>query len=61
LAEQGLEILLMLGDASDKRIGIREGILHLLSRLALRIAFGAEQQANKNGGDKHGQGAGCPD
>jgi hypothetical protein len=34
LAEQGFQILLMLGDAGDERIGIREGILHLLSWLA---------------------------
>jgi hypothetical protein len=61
LAEQGLDILLMLGDAGDERIGIREGILHFLSWLALRIALRAEQQGNKHTGDKRGQGAGHSD
>jgi hypothetical protein len=61
LAEQGFEILLMLGDTVDERIGIRERILHLLSWLVLRIAFGAEQHDNKHGGNEHGQGAGRSD
>jgi hypothetical protein len=61
LAKQEFEILLMLGHTGNERIGIREGILHFLSWLALSIALRAEQQGNKHTGDKRGQGAGRSD